>query len=517
MAPTDGCVSALKQALAIVALALPTVAPAAGASYPPPLATSLDVLASGLDPLSGLTHAGDERLFVVTLDGRVLLYADGAVRAEPFLDLRSLVSTDAERGLLGLAFHPRFAENGLFFVSYTNHAFDVVIARYRAAIDGERAEPGSGVILLTIENWGFAHYSGQLQFGPDGYLYASAGTGPWGGDGLCSGQRLDSLRGKLLRLDVDAGADTPPYYSIPPSNPFAGGPAPEVWAYGLRNAWRFSFDRGSGDLYIADVGEDHREEIDRQPASSPGGENYGWARMEGTYCAELVAPCLHPVPPCGDPAFTDPILEHEHVDGFCAVIGGFVYRGAEIAELEGRYVYGDYCSGRLYAARQGPGGWSSEALGLALPRLTSLGEDAGGELHLVTADGVLARLSAWPGAVSALCVPAPRTLCFGGGRFRAAARWADARGGSGIASAVTLSADSGYFWFSTPSNVELLIKLLDGCGSGLPATWVFAAGLTNLEIDLRVTDTLTGAERRYQHAGGSPLPPIQDTGAFPCH
>jgi glucose/arabinose dehydrogenase len=476
----------------------------------------IELLRSGLPPLSGLAHAGDQRLFLTALDGRILIWENGAIAEPPFLDLRPRVSTGRERGLLGLAFHPRHADNGLFFVAYTNLRSTLVIARFRVSSDRNLADAQSEVKLLEIAGYVDDHFSGQLQFGPDGYLYVSTGDGP-SARALCSGQRLDSLRGKLLRLDVDSGATEPPYRAVPPTNPFAAGEAPEVWAYGLRNAWRFSFDRGTGDLYLGDVGENRREEIDRQPASSPGGENYGWARMEGSFCADLVKSCLDPVPPCGDPSLTPPILEHDHSGGFCAVIGGYVYRGSEIPELEGRYLYGDHCSGRVLVAHHGLGGWVSEELGAVLPHLSSFGEDATGEIYLTTATGALARLSKWPGrAVPGMCVPGESSLCLGGGRIWVAARWQDAKGRGGLAQAVPLTGESGYFWFFGPANVELVVKLLDGCAAGLATRWFFAAGLTDVAVDLRVLDTMTGAERRYVHSGGDPFPAIQDTRAFDC-
>jgi glucose/arabinose dehydrogenase len=502
-------------ALAFAASVSP--AASAGAGLLERAGVTVEVLESGLPPLSGLTHAGDERLFLTTLDGRVLVWQDGAIADPPFLDLRPRVSTGYERGLLGLAFHPRHAENGVFFVAYTNAANSLIVARYHASPYRHPTDPGSGVTLLEIPGTAAAHFAGQLQFGPDGYLYASVGSGPWKGDALCSGQRLDTLRGKLLRLDVDSGAEEPPYHSVPPTNPFALGPAPEVWARGLRNPWRFSFDRATGDLYLADVGENQREEIDRQPAASPGGENYGWARMEGSYCVDLVQPCSDPVPPCGDPSFTAPILEHGHTDGFCAIIGGPVYRGSEIAELEGLYLYGDYCSGHLFAARQDVAGWAREDLGPGLDHLSSIGEDAAGELYLTTTSGALARLSKWPGlAGPGLCVPGEASLCLDGGQVWVAARWDDGEGRSGLAHAVALTGDSGYFWFFDRSNVELVVKLLDGCAVGLETRWLFAAGLTDVAVDLRVVDSASGAERRYLHSGGSAFPSIQDTRAFPC-
>jgi glucose/arabinose dehydrogenase len=480
----------------------------------------LETLWTGLPPVSGLAHAGDERLFVALLDGRILVYENGRMREQAFLDLRGLVNDGGERGLLGLAFHPAFAANGVFFVAYTDPRYHLIVARYRTFAGGEEVDTAAAVTLLDIEGWSAAHFAGQLQFGPDGYLYVAVGVGPWYGDGQCNGQRLDRLLGKLLRLDVDAGAAAPPYYSIPPSNPFAGGAAPEVWAYGLRNPWRFSFDRSTGDLYLGDVGENEREEIDLQPAASPGGENYGWARQEGTYCIDLVAPCLDdPVPPCGDPALTPPILEHDHDrDGFCAVIGGHVYRGSEIPELEGRYLYGDHCSGRLFAARREATGWSSQELAIGLPKLSSIAEDARGESYLTTTTGVLARLSAWPGRGTAeQCAIDDHRLCLGvGGRYRVAARWIDALGRTGEATAVGLTSDSGYFWFFQPDNVELVVKLLEGCGVGLTANWFFAAGLTDVEVDLRVVDSVSGVVRRYRHPPGSAFRAIQDTTAFPC-
>ncbi len=277
-------------------------------------------------------------------------------------------------------------------MDYTNAAGDTVIARYQASAgNADLADPASGVILMTISQPFSNHNGGQLQFGPDGYLYIGMGDGGSANDPQCNGQRSDSLLGKLLRIDVNQNADTPPFFGIPPSNPFAaaGSPADRIWAMGLRNPWRFSFDRATGDLYVADVGQSAREEIDFQQRASVGGENYGWKIMEGTLCgAGGSSGCPAGVPPCNSPVFKAPLYEYGHAgSGGCTgtVIGGYVYRGALYPALDGVYLYGDYCFGSLFG--------DGQTLSPNVPQLTTFGEDATGELYLGTEDGKLFRIA----------------------------------------------------------------------------------------------------------------------------
>jgi glucose/arabinose dehydrogenase len=341
----------------------------------------LTAIATGLDMPVAITHAGDARLFITLQRGRVMIYDGTRMLPTPFLDIRSLVLCCNERGLLSVAFHPQYASNGFFFVDYTRFDGDIVIARYHVSSDANRADPSSALILLTLEHSQFGnHNGGQLQFGPDHYLYAGTGDGGAGGDPNNRAQNLGDPLGKLLRLDVDAG---PPY--IPASNPFvqgAGVARPEIWAYGLRNPWRFSFDRETGDLFIGDVGQALFEEIDFQPRTSIGGENYGWRRMEATHC-------FTPATACGDPSFVAPILEYSHNDGSCSVTGGYRYRGLRMPSLRGAYFYGDYCTGKIWVATQDAltGGWSSVQLLKTSMNISTFGEDFNGELYVADLSG----------------------------------------------------------------------------------------------------------------------------------
>ncbi len=303
-----------------------------------------------------------DRLFVVERTGRIkiLQLSNRSVLSEPFLEVTAVnPGIPRETGLLDLKFDPDFANNGFFYVSYTDATtLDARIARYSISADPNIADPGSEVVLKVVPIDQLAHVAGQLQFGPDGYLYSSAGDGSTAAaaDPDNNAQNLAALNGKLLRLDLDS----PPEY-IPKTNPFVSDPtaAGEVWAYGLRNPWRFSFDRLTGDLYIADVGRALREEINFQPAASPGGENYGWNCMEAELCTDLVfAGCT-----CSDPSLTLPVLSIEHSRNPCdAVIGGYVYRGAAIPALLGRYFYADYCQNYIRSAvvvSDGERGWTT--------------------------------------------------------------------------------------------------------------------------------------------------------------
>jgi cysteine-rich repeat protein len=348
---------------------------------------------SGLTKPVGLAAAPHDptRLFVVEQPGRIRVVKDGGLLPDPFLDVSELISCCGEQGLLGIAFHPDYARNGRFFVDYTNTAGDEVVARYHVGADPDVADAASGTVLLTIPDFAPNHNGGQLAFGRDGYLYVSVGDGGGGDDPEETGQDLTRLLGKLLRLDVDV--DTPPYYAVPPTNPFAGrtDARGEIWAFGLRNPWRFSFDRASGDLYIGDVGQSAWEEIDVQLATSAGGENYGWDVFEGTHCHEPTPPAVEcPADPVG---FTMPVLEYGHDEG-CSVTGGFVYRGCALPDLRGTYFYSDLCGAFIRTFRGVDGvalepGDRTPELGDGLAHVVSFGEDARGELYIVDYDGVV--------------------------------------------------------------------------------------------------------------------------------
>jgi glucose/arabinose dehydrogenase len=348
----------------------------------------LQPIASGLDQPVALTHAGDTRLFITQQTGTVLIYDALGLRTTPFLDIRSLVLSGGERGLLSVAFHPLYRDNGFFFVYYTNRNGDNNIARYKvSSTDSNLADPASGIILLTIPHPTYAnHNGGQLQFGPDGYLYIGTGDGGSAGDPNNHGQDLTQLLGKILRIDVDHGLP----YTIPASNPFFARDSArnEIWAYGLRNPWRFSFDRSTGDLWIGDVGQDAFEEVDLQPATSIGGENYGWRKMEGFHC-------YNPSTNCSDPSFTMPILEYSHAQGACSISGGYRYRGTQIPSLRGAYLYGDYCTGSIWSATPNGAGWTTKTLLTSTLRISSFGEDVSGELYVLdVAKGIVYRIAA---------------------------------------------------------------------------------------------------------------------------
>lgn len=359
------------------------VTPAAPAGDLQRLSPRLTPVVQGLRRPTHVTGAGDGsgRLFVVEQAGRVRIVRDGQLLPRPFLDIEALVGSRAnEQGLLSIAFHPRFAENGFFFVNYTNRNGHTVVARYRVSRDDpDRADPSSAAVLLRIEQPAANHNGGLLKFGPDGYLYIGTGDGGAAGDPWNNGQRLDTLLGKLLRIDVDGAAP----YAIPPDNPMLNraGARPEIWAYGLRNPWRFSFDRATGDLFIADVGQNAWEEVHFQPAGSRGGENYGWKIMEGKECFRAER--------CEQSGLELPIAVYSHGSpgGGCSITGGYVYRGAAFPQLTGVYLYADYCSGNLWGLRATGAGWSSALLGVLNIRASSFGENDAGELYLTDHGG----------------------------------------------------------------------------------------------------------------------------------
>ena len=342
--------------------------------------------ASCVPCMRGMRVTGRGRLFVIEKEGRIRIVTDGRLAPDPFLDIAAIVNSRAnERGLLGLAFHPNYASNGRFFVFYTDGRGATVVAEYRVSSDPNRADPASAQVLLTQTQPFANHNGGMLAFGSDGMLYVALGDGGSAGDPQGNGQRLDTLLGKLLRLDVGE----PGVYRVPPDNPFVGvsGARGEIWAYGLRNPWRFSFDRATGDLYIADVGQNSFEEIDFAEASSPGGENYGWKVMEGLYC-------FQPGPDCNAPRFTPPIAVYGRGGG-CSVTGGYVYRGAAYPALVGAYVFGDYCSGLVWTLRRdADGAWRMTLRGELDARITSFGEDEAGEIYITDDGGRVLRLRA---------------------------------------------------------------------------------------------------------------------------
>ncbi|MBI4495127.1 MAG: PQQ-dependent sugar dehydrogenase [Chloroflexi bacterium] len=317
---------------------------------------------------------GSGRLFVVERAGTIRVVAGGDVLPMPFLDLSPLVGTGfVEQGLLGLAFHPQYAQNGQFYVNYTNQHGDTTIARYNVSADPNIADPGTGSVVLGVDQPAVNHNGGHLVFGPDGYLWIGLGDGGGAGDQFHNAQDGHSLLGKLLRLDVDSAEP----YAVPHDNPFVGSSEvqPEVWALGLRNPWRYSFDRATNDLFIADVGQNAFEEIDLLRSTEPGGQNYGWPIMEGLHCFPASQPCDRS-------GLELPIAEYGHNLG-CSATGGFVYRGQAFPQLVGLYLFGDFCSGRVWSLREGPDGTftMAELLHSNL-QISSFGEDEAGELYL---------------------------------------------------------------------------------------------------------------------------------------
>ena len=346
--------------------------------------------ASGFDRPLYLTHAGDGsgRLFVVEQSGSVWIVTDGQKSATPFLDVSDLISPSVfgggytEQGLLGLAFAPDYATSGRFYINYTDTNGNTVVARYSvSAHDPNAADPASAVTILTQEQPYPNHNGGQLAFGADGYLYIALGDGGAGGDPENRAQNLGMWLGKILRIDVSGEG-----YTLPDDNPFVGieGALPEIWAYGLRNPWRFSFDTATNDLYIGDVGQGEWEEIDFQPADSTGGENYGWRPLEGTH------------PYNDEPAPQNavmPVAEYSHSEGI-SVSAGYVYRGTLLPDLVGVYFYGDFGSGTIWSLyRDANGAWQNTVFKQNTGNaISSFGQDENGELYLVNYNGTILRL-----------------------------------------------------------------------------------------------------------------------------
>jgi glucose/arabinose dehydrogenase len=334
---------------------------------------------SGLQNPVAITHAkdGSGRLFITEQGGKIRILKGSQVLATPFLDISSRVSTGGEQGLLSVAFHPKYKTNGFFFVNYTDRAGDTIIARYKVSSSNpDRALGGSRKVILVVKQPYSSHNGGQLQFGPrDGYLYIGMGDGGGAGDPGNRAQSLKHLLGKMLRIDVNNFTGPSPY-TIPANNPFVRttGARKEIWALGLRNPWRFSFDRTTGDLFIGDVGAGKWEEVDLQSDTSRGGENYGWRHMEGRHC-------YNPSVGCKTAGLKRPILEYGHSQGQ-AITGGYRYRGSKIPGLRGKYLYADFGSGRIWGATLASGRWRSTQLRATNYGISTFGEDQSGEIYL---------------------------------------------------------------------------------------------------------------------------------------
>lgn len=343
---------------------------------------ALEPFATGLKNPVSMAHAGDSRLFVAEQTGIIrILDSTGIIQGEPFLNMESKVRSGGELGLLGLAFHPDYGNNGYFYVNYTADGPRTVISRFSVSFnDPDRADPESELEILSFDQPYDNHNGGDIRFGPDGYLYIATGDGGSGGDPQNQAQDLTSWLGKILRIDVDSGNP----YSIPGDNPFfnVDSALGEVWAYGLRNPWRFSFDRQTGDLWIADVGQNKLEEINFQPASGNGGDNYGWRCYEGSQAYNFAA--------CSDQDnYVFPVYEIDHnLTGACSVTGGFVYRGSTFPSLAGQYIFTDYCSGQFWSLRDSAGTWVAADLGTFPGHwISTFGEDHHGELYAAALSG----------------------------------------------------------------------------------------------------------------------------------
>jgi glucose/arabinose dehydrogenase len=345
---------------------------------------ALREIATGLDfPLFLTAAPGDlTRLFIVEKTGKIRVIRNGTLLAEPFLDLSAKVSGGGEQGLLGLAFHPQYAANGRFVVYYTDASGNTRVSVFQVSSNPEVADPASEQIILAVNQPFSNHNGGMVVFGPDGKLYIGLGDGGSGGDPQGNGQNRNTLLAKILRLDVSATGQM----SIPATNPFVGqaGARPEIWSYGLRNPWRFSFDRATGDLYIADVGQNAREEIDVSTSASQFGRglDYGWNTMEGTAC-------YSPPTGCNRTGLTLPVLDYDHGQG-CSVTGGYVYRGDAVPALRGAYFYADYCNGWVRSFRLQGGAVTAQIDWSALRpggQITSFGEDGKGEIYVMISAG----------------------------------------------------------------------------------------------------------------------------------
>ena len=381
---------ALVLSVALVACGAGGAASSNGSSSPPATtsaATGVRLVQVGhfSQPLGETAAPGDpSRLFVVQKAGQVMLIRNGHTQAHPFLDISDSVYSEGsdEQGLLGLAFPPDYASTGLFYVDYTIPGNDIRVVQYRRSASTQNlADPASGHVVLTIAHRYSNHNGGQLAFGPEGDLYIGVGDGGSEDDPENNGQNTDTLLAKILRIDPSPGGG----YSIPSSNPFAGRPGRrgEIWAYGLRNPWRFSFDRLTGALIIGDVGQDLQEEVDFAPPRTGAGANYGWSVWEGDRRNKSGSA----------PHAVFPVLVARHSDGYCAIIGGFVVRDRSLPGLYGRYLFGDNCRAQIESVKLGRGGARGlRATGLQVDQASSFGEDARGHIYVSSLGGTVYRI-----------------------------------------------------------------------------------------------------------------------------
>jgi glucose/arabinose dehydrogenase len=356
----------------------PTSSLANAVDFPNPTGYTWLEMISDLNRPIGLTSAfdGSGRLFIIEQRGRILIHDGAGLLDTPFLDIQGRVgSNGSEQGLLGLAFHPDFEINGFFFVNYTDNKGNTVVSRFSVSSDPDRGDGGSESKVLSFEQPFKNHNGGQISFGPQGYLWIASGDGGGGGDPKGNAQKLDNLLGKLLRVDVNQHP-----YNVPDENPFGN----EIWAFGLRNPWRFTFDPANGDLYIADVGQNQWEEINYLAVDAPSGANFGWDYLEGSHPYEGSPPL--------ELELTDPIWEYDHSLG-CSVSGGAVYRGS-LMDWQGIYLYGDFCTGLVWGLLQTPDGkWQNQQLYSVDGRIAAIDQDETGEVYLVDLDGSIFQLT----------------------------------------------------------------------------------------------------------------------------
>lgn len=374
----------------VAAALTPTSIPRAG-EFPDPKVYFWTPVATGYESPVDIQFPSDGsgRMFIVEQRGRIRVVDGSGLLIGTFLDISDRVeSSGNEQGLLGLAFHPRYAENGQFFVNYTDKRNHNIIARFQVSGDADLADAASESILLSIDDPFANHNGGVLAFGPDEFLYAGLGDGGGANDPLGNGQNPNVLLGKILRLDVDHGSP----YGVPEDNPFVqGGGRPEIWAIGLRNPWRMSFDTMTGDLFIGDVGQGTWEEVDVLKAGSPGGANFGWKYREGAHAFARN-------PPAGTPLM-DPAAEYSHSEGGCSITGGYMYRGS-MPQWNGIYLFGDFCTGKLWGLRAAsdPGSreWEMRLLYETGANITTFGQDKSGEVYFADRKGSIYRLQLLP-------------------------------------------------------------------------------------------------------------------------